>query len=119
MVLRGHAIEQGSASAARWLRENRLRLALWIAVVEGVFIVADMLSWWGALIIGVSLVGFYVFAGRNLPDSAARELSWVGAASQLFVALVPVLVAFLWTLAVVAVVVLAIVAAIFLFTDRR
>ena len=51
--------------AGRWLRERRLRLALWIAVVEGLLVVFDVIPGWPALVVGALVVVFYVFVGRS------------------------------------------------------
>jgi hypothetical protein len=113
------AIDHRSTRAGRWLRARRLRIALWIAVVEGVLVVFDVIPGWTALIIGGAILGFYLLVGRNLRSDAARHASWVAAMSQVLVALVPVLLFFISALAVVVLAVLAIVALIALVADRR
>jgi hypothetical protein len=113
------AIEHGSSRTGRWLRARRLRLALWIAVVEGLLIVFDVIPGWWALLVGAILVALYLFLGRHVRSDAVRQVTWVAAASQLFVALVPVLLAFVGFLAFVALAVLAAVALLMLVADRR
>jgi hypothetical protein len=76
-------IEAGSTRMGRWLRERRLRLALWVAVIEGVLVAltADLTKW-TVLVIGVILLAFYIVAGRNMRWDVARQLSRIAAASR-------------------------------------
>lgn len=74
---------------------------------------------WTAVAVAAALVLFYVFVGRRLRADALRQLSWIGAVSQLLVALLPLLVALLTITAVIALVVIAAVALALLFLDRR
>jgi hypothetical protein len=113
------AIEHRSSAAGRWLRARRLRIALWIAVVEGALIVFDVIPNWIALVIGALILAFYLVVGRDLRSDAPRQASWVAAMSQVFVALVPVLLFFVSALAILVLAVLALVALIALVADRR
>ena len=85
-------IEAGSTRIGRWLRERRLRLALWVAVIEGLLVAltADLTKW-TVLVIGVILLAFYMVAGRNMRWDVARQLSWIAAASQALAILVVIL----------------------------
>jgi len=113
------ALEHGTTPSGRWLRARRIRFALWIAVVEGLLVVFDVIPWWLAVAVAGAVIAFWLFAGRKLRSDAVRQASWIAAASQAFMALVPVLVILVGTLALVAVGVLAVVALVFLFADRR
>ena len=104
---------------ATWLRERRLKLALAIAVVEGVLVIFDVIPNWVAIVVGAGIVGYWFLAGRNHTWQLAREISWTAAMSQVFVALVPLLAFVLTALAVVALIVIAIVALVALLADRR
>src|SRR5438552_11896760 len=115
---RGQLIEHGSTRAGRWLRARRLRFAAWIAVGEGLLGVFHVIPWFAAIALAALALGFYVWLGRELRLDAARQGSWIAAASQVLVVLVPVLVALIGGLAILAVGVLAIVALFVLFTDR-
>jgi hypothetical protein len=112
-------LEHGTSRSGRWLRENRVRFALAIAVVEGVLVAFDVIDWLPALLVAALLVLFYFSYGRKLRWDWARESSWVAATSQVFVALVPVLVIVVGTLALIGVAVIAVVALVLLFADRR
>jgi hypothetical protein len=112
-------LEHGTSRSGRWLRENRVRLALGIAVVEGVLVAFDVIDWLPALLVAALLVLFYFAYGRKLRWDWGREATWVAATSQVFVALVPVLVIVVGTLALIGVAVIAVVALVLLFADRR
>ena len=104
-------IEQGTTRLGRWLRERRLRLAAWIALLEAMLVVAHVIPKLSALLAAAALFLFYVFIGRTMRSDAVRHASWIAATSQVLVALVPVLLIVVGILAVFALVVL--------FTDRR
>jgi hypothetical protein len=112
-------VEHGSTRGGRWLRRQRLKIALWVAVAEGVLVLAGVIPGWTAIALGVALVLFYVVVGRRLSHDTARHVSWIGAVSQLLVALLPVLVGLLTMIAIIALVVFAAVALALLFLDRR
>lgn len=117
--MEARALPHGTTRTGRWLREWRFKLALWIAVVEGLLIVFDVISGWVALLVGAVLVVFYVSVGRELRWETLRQASWVGALSQVLVAFVPVLAFVLGVLAILAVAILALVALAALLADRR
>jgi hypothetical protein len=112
-------VEHGSTRSGRWLRRNRTRLALWIAVAEGLLVLFDVIPGWTAFVVAVALIAFYAVVGRRLSSEALRQASWTAAVSQLLIALLPVLVAVLTFAAVVVVGILVVVALAFLFIDRR
>ena len=113
-------IEAGSTRIGRWLRERRLRLALWVAVAEGLLVaLTPDLTKWTVLVLGVILLAFYMVAGRNIRWDVARQLSWIAAASQALAILVVILAFLLGLLAIVAIVVFAIIALVYLFSDAR
>jgi len=113
-------IEAGTTRTGRWLRERRIRLTLWVAVIEGllVAITADLTKW-TVLVIAAILLAFYIVAGRHLRWDVGRQLSWIAAASQALAILVVVLAFVLGFVAILAVVVFAIIALVYLFSDYR
>ena len=119
MVERGALIGHGTTRTGRWLRERRIRVALWIAVIEGILVVFHAISVPLALIVAVAIVALYFSAGNRLRSDAARQVGWIAAASQALVMLVPVLVIIVGTVALVIVGVLAVVALVLLFSDHR
>ena len=118
-IRQGQLVDHRSTRVGRWLRARRLRFATWVAVVEGLLVVVHVIPWFVALALAAAALGFYVWLGRELDSDAVRQGSWIAAASQVLVVLVPVLVALIGGLAILAVAVLAVVALLALFTDRR
>jgi hypothetical protein len=114
----GQVFEHRSTRLGRWLRARRGRIALWIAVIEGVLVVFGPISRWIAVLVALGAIAFYFLAGRDLRSDAARQASWIGAASQALVLLVPVLVIVVGTLALIVVAILAVIALVALFSDR-
>jgi len=112
-------IEQGTTRLGRWLRERRLRLAAWIALLEAILVVAHVIPKLSALLAAAVLFLFYVFIGRTMRSDAVRHVSWIAATSQVLVVLVPALLIVVSTLALIVVGILAVVALVVLFTDRR
>jgi len=113
-------IEAGTTRTGRWLRERRIRLTLWVAVIEGllVAITADLTKW-TVLVIAAILLAFYIVAGRHMRWDVGRQLSWIAAASQALAILVVILAFVLKLVAIVAVVILALLALAYLFSDSR
>jgi hypothetical protein len=113
-------IEAGTTRTGRWLRERRLRLALWVAVIEGLLVaITPDLTKWTVIVIGTILLAFYMVAGRRMGWDVARQLSWIAAASQSLAILVVIFAFVLKLVAIVAIVLLAIAALVYLFTDYK
>ena len=113
------SLDPNSTRTGRWLAQRRLQIALWIAVFEGAVVaISQSVSWVVALIIAVPFILFYMFAGRTLRSDTARQLAWIGGASQTFVVLLAILFKIIGLLFIVLIAVLAVIAAIFLFGDR-
>jgi hypothetical protein len=119
MVLEhGETLPHGTTRTGRWLRARRLKLALWVAVIEGLLVAVHVISWWVAVFVAAAVIAYYFWAGRRLRSDLARQASWIAALSQALVAMVPVLVIIVGTLALIAVGVLAVVALFALLSDR-
>lgn len=116
---RGPVLEHGTTRTGRWLRERRLRLSLWIAVVEGVLVIVHAIPKSFALVVAALGIISYLVVGRKLGSDTGRQASWIVGASQIFVALIPALLIIVGTLALVALAVLAVVALAVLLADRR
>jgi hypothetical protein len=115
----GHLVEHRSTALSRWLRAKRLRIAAWIAVIEGVLVLIHAVPRILALALAAAIILFYFAFGRQVKWDAVRQVSWIGAASQALVVLIPVLAALIGGLAIIALVVLALVALFVLLQDRR
>lgn len=112
-------VEHGTSRTGRWLRERRLRVALWIAVTEGILIVVRVISVPIAIVAAVAVVVLYFSAGNRLASDTASQIAWIAAVSQALVMLVPVFLVILWSVALIVVVILALVALVVLFSGRR
>lgn len=114
------AIEAGSTRGGRWLRERRIRIALWVAVIEGLIAAFSQdIGRWTILVMAVIVLAFYIVAGRQLKWDVARELSWIAAASQVLAILVIIFAFVLKLIAIVIIVGFALVALVYLFTDHK
>ena len=112
-------IENGESRLVRRLRQNRVRLALAIAALEGILVLAGVIDWWLVVLFALVALGVYAAWGREHRSPDVRFATWTAAVSQLLVVLVPLLAGVLVVLAVVAVVALAAVALVALLLDRR
>ena len=90
------------------------------AVVEGlVAAFSHDIGRWTILVLAVIVLAFYMVAGRQMKWDVARQLSWIAAASQALAILVIIFAFILKLVAIVAVAIFAIVALVYLFSDRR
>jgi cytochrome b561 len=113
-------VEHGSSRPARWLRERRVRIALSIAAVEAIIVaVFHDVSQWTVVGLAILAVALYVFAGRESRSLTFRQVTWIFAASQLLAVIAAILAFIVFWTAIIAVVIFAIVALWFVFTDRR
>jgi hypothetical protein len=119
VISSGQVIEHRSTRGGRWLHARRLRIALVVAVAEALLVALGLIPWWAAVALAAVLVGFYFWAGRNLPSDSARQVSWIAATSQAIVVLVPIVFAVVGSVALVAAGVLAVIALVALFTVGR
>ena len=112
-------IEHRSTRFSRRVRDNRFRIALLVALVEGILVLVGSIEWWVVVLLAIGAVVLYVSWGRAAPRQEVREGSWILAVSQLAVVLVPALALVLTAFAIVALIVLAVVALVLLLRDRR
>jgi hypothetical protein len=114
------AIEGGSSRAGRWLRERRLKLALWIAVFEGIVVaIRGDVSRWTVVILAALVLVIYMLVRENIRWDAARQVVWIIAASQVLALLVVILAFIVGMIALVLVALFAVVALAYLFSDLR
>jgi FtsH-binding integral membrane protein len=101
------------------LRQNRIKIALWIAVAEGLLILIGVIPHWLVYLLAAVAVSFWALVGRNYKSSSARNLAWIFAVSQAACVLVPIVWFLAKTAAIVAIAIIAVVALIYLFTERE
>ena len=112
-------IEHGETRLARRVRQNRVKVALAIAALEGILVLAGAIPWWLVVVFALGALVAYAGWGREHPSADVRVVTWTAAVSQLLVVLVPMLAGALVVLAALAVVAVAAVALAVLLLDRR
>lgn len=102
-----------------WLRENRLKIALGIAVAEGIFVALENdFSRVTVIVIAIPVVLFYLLAGRTLDSQTGREISWILAMSQALAVVAAIVAITIPVIALVLAGVFGAVAVYLLFHDR-
>ena len=103
----------------KWFYQRRLKIALGIAVVEGIFVaLANDISRWTVIAISIPIILFYIFAGRNLESHTGRQISWIAAASQAFTVILCVVAAVLGPLTLILAGVFAVIALILVVGEK-
>jgi len=113
-------IDSDSTKVGRWLRARRIRIAIWVAVAEGLIVALENdISKWTVMILAIAVLALYFIAGRDLKWDVGRQLAWIAAASQVLALLVALFAFVVWGIALGAVVILAILALVYLYSDLR
>jgi hypothetical protein len=108
-----------TSRTGRWLFERRLKIALGIAVLEGILVAVEKdFSRWTVIIISAPIIAFYLFAGRALQSDTGRQLSWIAAASQAFAVILCVVALVIGAFVLIIAGVFAAIALILLFGER-
>jgi hypothetical protein len=115
-----HTIAPTPSRTGRWLRERRIRFALWIAAVEAILVaVFHDVSRFTVFALAVAAVALYWFAGRRTRSDTLHQGSWILAVSQLLAALAAILAFIVFWTAIIAMAIFIVVALFYVFTDRR
>ncbi len=113
------AAERRPGGVGGWLAERRLKIALGIAVLEGILVAAEKdFSRWTVIIISAPIIAFYLFAGRALESNVGRQLSWIAAASQAFAVILCVVALVIGAFVLIIAGVFAAIALILILGDR-
>jgi len=113
-------IEHGTSKTGRWLRARRVRIVLWVAIIEGLVVwIAHGIGKWTVVAIAIPCLAIYIFWGRDARSDTARQLSWIAAASQALAVVVVILAFLLDWLALLLAGIFAVVALLLLYGDRR
>jgi phosphatidylserine synthase len=113
-------IEAHSTRAGRWLRERRLRFALWIAILEGIVVALEHgITRWTVLVLAIAVLAIYILWARTIRWDAGRQVAWIVAASQCLALLVVILAFIVKVFAIILVIGFAIIALAYLFADLR
>ncbi|MHB8644017.1 MAG: hypothetical protein ACYDA3_14155 [Gaiellaceae bacterium] len=115
----GHALEHGSSRSGRWLRERRLRVALWLAVIEAVLAaVSHDVSRWTIIILAVVFVPLYLAWGQRRRDTI-RQVTWIAAASQALAVVALIVATIVGFFVLVLAGLFAVIALFLILSDRR
>ena len=102
-----------------WLRENRLKIALGIAVAEGLFVALEEdFSRVTVIVIAIPVVLFWLLAGRTLESATGRDVSWILAMSQALAVCAAIIAILIPVVALVIAGVFGAVAVYLLYHDR-
>ena len=108
-----------SGTGAAGSRARRLKIALGIAVLEGIFVAVEKdFSRWTVIIISAPIIAFYLFAGRSLDSDTGRQLAWIAAASQAFAVILCIVALLIGAFVLIIAGVFAAIALILLFGER-
>jgi hypothetical protein len=100
------------------MRARRIRFTLGLAAFEGLLYVFHILHWWAAVALAVIAAGLWWFGGRTSRSHTIRQVTWIFAAAQLLVLLVPLALGILKVVAIAVIALLALAALFVLFTER-
>ena len=115
----GTALEHDSSSSGRWLRQHRVRTALWIAVLEVLLAaLTASISKYTIIALGLITIPVYLIWGRDQRDTI-RQVSWIAAASQALAIVGVLLSHFIGLFVLVLAGIFAAVALFLIFSDRR
>ena len=114
-------LEQRLSKPAKYLRDHKLRITLWIAAPEGLIVVLGVISGFKYVVyvLAVVAIAFWLAIARNYRSNVARQASWIFAASQALAVLVPIVLIIAKWAAITAIAILAIVALVLLFAERE
>jgi len=108
-----------AAGRRPWYSDTRIKVALGIAVAEGLLAAINSdVSKVTIIAIAIPVIIFHLFAGRNLQSSRGRDISWTLALSQAFAAVAVVVSFFIGPLVLILAGVFAAAALYLLWTDR-
>jgi hypothetical protein len=114
----GTAIEHESSQGGRWLREHRVRTALWIAVLEVVLAaLTASVSKYTIIALGLITIPIYLIWGKD-QRGTIRQVSWIAAASQALAVVAILLSHFIGLFVLVLAGIFAAVALFLIFADR-
>jgi hypothetical protein len=116
---RGTTIEHGSTKWGRWLKARRIRIVLWIAVIEGIIVaVSPSFTKWTVIAIAIPVLALYALWGRNAKSDTTYQIAWIAGASQALAVVVVILGVLLSWLPLVLAAIFAVIALVFLFHER-
>lgn len=101
------------------LHRHRIRLALWIAAAEGIFVYfAEGTTKWSVFALALVATVLW-FIGRNTDSNSLRQVLWIFAASQLLAVLLVLLTVIVKWAVILGLIACIVAGIVFLFLDRR
>jgi hypothetical protein len=118
MATTSTSLDQPASKPASYLREHRLKLAIWIGAIEGLLALLGII--WGPVIyvLAVVAIAWWFTMGRRYKSPTARNLTWIFAASQGIAVVIPAVLHIAKWVAITAIVIAAVVGLAILFMDR-
>jgi uncharacterized membrane protein len=114
------AAARHTSSTGRWLYQRRLKIALGIAVLEGILVALEKdFTRWTLIIISAPIIALYLFAGRSLESDTGRQLTWIAAAAQAFAVILTIVALVIGAFVLIIAGVFAAIALILLFGERE
>lgn len=111
----GPARERGRKG---WLWTNRLKIALALAIFEGLVVAFEKdFSRITVIVIAIPIILFYLLAGRTLESRIGREVSWILAMAQALAVVAAILAFAIGLITLVLVGVFALIAVYLLLHD--
>ena len=102
-----------------WLHENRLKIALGIAIAECLFVALEEdFSRVTVIVIAIPVVLFWLLAGRTLDSEVGREISWIAAMSQALAVAAAIIAILVPAIALVLAAILAAAVVYLLYRER-
>ena len=112
-------IEHDTSRVGRWLRTRRVRIALWIAVIETIVAAfTHDVSRFTIIVLAAIFVPLYLYLGRERGD-AVRQVSWIAAASQALAVLAVMAAYLIGFFVLFLAAIFAVIALVLIFADRR
>ena len=114
----GTALEHDGSARDSWLRQHRVRTALWIAVAEVVLAaLTASISKYTIIALGLIAIPVYFIWGKD-QRGTIRDVSWTAAASQALAIVAVLLSHFIGLFVLVLAAIFAAVALFLIFVDR-
>src|SRR5207247_1905657 len=112
-------IEHRSSRLGRWLRPRRIRVALWIAVIEGLLVaISPDYNRWTVITIAIIVLALYVVVGRRIESDTARQIFWIAGLSQSLAVIVVIFSFIVVWISLITAGIFAAIAVFFLLNDR-
>ncbi len=112
-------VEPTTSDTGRWLSQRRLKIALGLAVLEGILVAVEKdFTRWTLIIVSAPIILFYLLAGRSLDSETGRQLAWILAAAQAFAVILCIVALVIGAFVLIVAAVFAVVAVVLLLGEH-